>query len=102
VWPVDLPLVNLNTVQILLDVAQQKNNPITVPVCSGKRGHPVLYNSEALKKILEMKPTETAKQLLQYFAEKISQVEIQDPAVLIDIDTPEDYDRHITRGDLSL
>jgi CTP:molybdopterin cytidylyltransferase MocA len=102
IWPVDLPLVQLNTVRILLDIAQRKNNPITVPEHSGKRGHPVIYNSEVLKKILEMQPTDNAKQLLEYFSGKFSQVEVQDPAVLIDIDTPEDYDRYITHGDLSL
>jgi molybdenum cofactor cytidylyltransferase len=102
VWPVDLPLVQLNTVQVLLDVAQQQNNPITLPVHSNKRGHPVIYNAEVLKRILSMQPTDTAKQLLDFFAGRISLVNVQDPAVLIDIDTSEDYDRHITRGDFSL
>lgn len=102
VWPVDLPLVSKETIAALLATAQTQENPITVPVYHGRKGHPVIYSAETITKILSMKPTHTGKELFEYFAGRITFTEVEDPAVLIDIDTPEDYERHIKRGDLSL
>lgn len=102
VWPVDLPLVQKETLVTLLANAQKEKRPITVPVYHGRKGHPVIYTSETITKILSMEPSHTGKELFEYFEERIDLIDVQDPAVLIDIDTPEDYERHITRGDLSL
>ena len=99
VWPVDLPLVTQSTIETL--ITAKPPNPVILPVFSGRQGHPVLYSSEALLRILQMKPVQTGKELLAYFEGKITRVEVSDPGVLIDIDTPEDYERHITHGDLS-
>jgi molybdenum cofactor cytidylyltransferase len=99
VWPVDLPLVRKETIATLLQTAK---NPITVPVYHGKKGHPVIYDAETISQILSMQPTQTGKELFEYFKGKITLTDVEDPAVLIDIDTPEDYERHIKRGDLSL
>lgn len=99
VWPVDLPLVRKETVATLL---QTVRNPITVPVYHGKKGHPVIYSAETIKKILSMEPTHTGKDLFEYFKDRITLIDVEDPAVLIDIDTAEDYEKYIKRGDLSL
>jgi molybdenum cofactor cytidylyltransferase len=100
VWPVDLPLVRTDTVAALIKSAQ--NNPITVPVYHGKKGHPVVYSAETIKKILSMEPTHTGKDLFEYFKDRITLIDVEDAAVLIDIDTSEDYERYIKRGGLSL
>jgi molybdenum cofactor cytidylyltransferase len=99
VWPVDLPLVRPETVTTLLHTAK---NPITVPVYHGKKGHPVIYSAETITKILSMEPTHTGKDLFEYFKDRVSLINVEDPAVLIDIDTAEDYEKYIKRGDLSL
>lgn len=99
VWPVDLPLIHKETVSILLKNAK---NPITVPVYHGKKGHPVIYSTETIKKILSMEPTHTGKDLFEYFKNRITLITVEDPAVLIDIDTLEDYEKYVKRGDLSL
>jgi molybdenum cofactor cytidylyltransferase len=100
VWPVDLPLVRSDTVAALIKAVQK--NPITVPVYHGKKGHPVVYSAETIKKILSMEPTHTGKDLFEYFKDRITLIDVEDAAVLIDIDTPEDYERYIKRGGLSL
>ncbi len=102
VWPVDLPLVRKETVASLLAAAQIHRNPITVPVYHGRKGHPVIYSAETITKILSMEPTHTGKELFEHFEGRIALTDVEDPAVLIDIDTPEDYERYIKRGDLSL
>jgi len=100
VWPVDLPLVRTDTITALIKTAG--SNPITVPVHHGKKGHPVIYSAETITKILSMEPIHTGKELFEYFKDRIAFTNVEDPAVLIDIDTPEDYERRIKRGDLSL
>jgi molybdenum cofactor cytidylyltransferase len=102
VWPVDLPLVRKETVASLLAAAQIQKNPITVPWYHGRKGHPVVYTAETITKILSMEPTHTGKELFEHFKGRIAFTDVEDPAVLIDIDTPEDYERYIKRGDLSL
>jgi CTP:molybdopterin cytidylyltransferase MocA len=49
-----------------------------------------------------MEPTHTGKDLFEYFKDRITLITVEDPGVLIDIDTPEDYEKYIKRGDLSL
>ncbi len=100
VWPVDQPLVRKETISELLETARREGNPVTVPVYEGKKGHPVVYNSETITKILSMEPSHTGKELFEYFDGRISLVEVNDPGVLIDIDTPEDYETYITRARL--
>jgi molybdenum cofactor cytidylyltransferase len=102
VWPVDLPLVRKETVASLLAAAQTQKNPITVPLYQGRKGHPVIYSAETITKILLMESTHTGKELFEHFEGRITFTDVEDPAVLIDIDTPEDYERYIKRGDLSL
>jgi CTP:molybdopterin cytidylyltransferase MocA len=99
VWPVDMPLVRKDTVEKLIAAALQQ--PMIVPTFSGKKGHPVIYNSQALLRILTMKPTQTAKELVVHFEGRLAQIKVDDPGILIDIDTPEDYERYIKHGDLS-
>ncbi|MCI0442778.1 nucleotidyltransferase family protein [bacterium] len=102
VWPVDLPLIRKETIETLLAAAQSKKHPITVPVYQGRKGHPVVYSVETITKILSMEPTHTGKELFEHFEGRITFTDVEDPAVLIDVDTPEDYERYIKRGDLSL
>ncbi|MCI0616462.1 nucleotidyltransferase family protein, partial [bacterium] len=102
VWPVDLPLVRKETVASLLAATQTQKNPITVPLYHGRKGHPVVYSAETITKILSMEPTHTGKELFEHFEGRITFTDVEDPAVLIDVDTPEDYERYIKRGDLSL
>lgn len=98
VWPVDQPLVKAETVQKILSAFQEQRRPVTIPVRQAKRGHPVVYDAEAVRTILSLDATHTAKDLQAIYANKITFVEVEDPGVLIDIDTPEDYQKYVTDG----
>lgn len=98
VWPVDQPLVKSETVQKILSAFQEQRRPVTIPVCQAKRGHPVVYDAEAVRTILSLDATHTAKDLQAIYANKITFVEVEDLGILIDIDTPEDYQKYVTGG----
>jgi molybdenum cofactor cytidylyltransferase len=95
IWPVDIPLVKPHTVTTLVSEFERQQPPIVIPVFDGKHGHPVIYGHAALQSVLALKADQTAKELRNIYKDQILYVEVHDPAVLIDIDTPEDYTRHI-------
>jgi molybdenum cofactor cytidylyltransferase len=93
VWPVDQPLIQENTVNEILRAYERERKPLTIPVYQTHKGHPVLYNSDVMKTVLTFEPHRTAKDLVTLFDACL--VTVGDPAVVIDIDTQEDYERHI-------
>jgi CTP:molybdopterin cytidylyltransferase MocA len=96
VWPVDLPLVQDQTAMRVKE-EQGSPNAAAIPVFNGRKGHPVLYRREVLHAIQSMDDTHTGKELQNLFAGKISYVEVNDEAILLDIDTPEEYEKLINR-----
>jgi molybdenum cofactor cytidylyltransferase len=95
VWPVDQPLVRKETVQQLVDTFHQHRKHLTIPVREGKRGHPVIYDLVAIHTIMGLSSSHTAKEVQTTFENETSLVEVNDPGILIDIDTPEDYRDYI-------
>ena len=62
-------------------------------VFDGRRGHPILLSSDCVPEILGLPDDAT----LKTFTQRINahEVDVDDPGVLDDIDTPQDYDRAI-------
>lgn len=101
VWPVDQPLVSVETVQLLIDTYHHTKKRLTIPIYETRRGHPVLYDRHAIQATLALDSAkQTAKELQTIFAADTTLLEVEDPAVLIDIDTPEDYKKYITDAGL--
>ena len=96
VWPVDQPLIQAETLRKLLGSYQREQKNLTIPVYQSKKGHPVIYSRTAMEAALRLLPDETGKDLQSQFATSTHFVEVEDPAILIDIDTREDYSRHIS------
>jgi molybdenum cofactor cytidylyltransferase len=95
VWPVDQPLVKLETVRTVLAAFQIERKHLTIPVFDGKRGHPVVYDIAAIHAAFSLKKNQTAKELQQIFSKETTFVEVEDEGVVRDIDTPEDYQKYI-------
>jgi molybdenum cofactor cytidylyltransferase len=96
IWPVDQPLVQTETVKKLMDTFQTERKRMTIPVYDERHGHPIICDMGAIRALLELRPTQTAKVLQQLFADQISFVEVDDSGVTLDIDTPEEYQKYIT------
>jgi CTP:molybdopterin cytidylyltransferase MocA len=97
VWPVDVPHVRLTTVERLLDAFERTGAPIVLPRFGERRGHPVLW-SAALFEELQTSAAATregARAVLHRHEKVVAQLAVDDPAVIDDIDTPEDYERLI-------
>jgi molybdenum cofactor cytidylyltransferase len=95
--PVDHPLFAPATVRILLDGFAKTRAPLIVPAFEGWRGHPVFFGRDLFPELLEENLPEGARTVVRRYLEKRVQLEVQDPGILTDIDTPEEYRKHFSR-----
>jgi molybdenum cofactor cytidylyltransferase len=95
---VDHPLVDPDTIESL--ISQHAANRIVVPVFEGRRGHPVLFGSQVLQEILSLAPSQGANIVVRKDPSRIVQVPVNSPGILVDVDTPEDFQK-LTEGNES-
>ncbi len=88
---VDVPLVTPATVQLLLARAAVSAAPILRAVHQGRHGHPVIFKRSLFDALRQADPSTGAKAVLR--AHVVEDVEVPDPGVAQDIDTPADYSR---------
>jgi len=88
----DQPMIAVDTVRELNARWSRSDDMIAVPVCSGKRGHPVLLSGDLRQEILQLEEPDTLKTIMVCHAGRIHGVEVNDQATLLDLDTPEDYE----------
>ena len=75
---------------------------IVVPTRHGKRGNPVLWSKRFFPEMAQIAGDVGARHLIGEHAELVAEVEMDDDAILVDIDTPEALaalqSRSTTRG----
>ncbi|MGE7903334.1 nucleotidyltransferase family protein [Peribacillus sp. NPDC094092] len=89
ITPGDCPLVKKETVQLL---AKHKGN-VVIPSFDYKGGHPIKLSSEVKQKILKTNPESNLRVVMGDYEKQYMNVD--DAGVLMDIDTPEDYQNAI-------
>ncbi len=91
----DMPFVGSNVIDGMLDsFAPDAGRAICVPVYSGHRGHPVLWARRFFPEMLDLEGDIGAKQLMALHSNLVYELEVDDDAIHIDIDTREDLSRH--------
>ena len=66
---------------------------IVLPVYQGRRGNPVLFDRALFADLLAVEGDQGGRAILACYASSIERVEVDDPSVLLDIDTRADYDK---------
>ena len=101
--PADIPFVHPDTLQALIAAFSTGEMDICRPCYQGKHGHPPLVSLSLAESIHEFKDEGGMRTLLARYAEKSRDVNCNDPGILMDIDTPEDYERALqTFSELSI
>ena len=85
--PVDIPLFTAATVDALLTSGAE----LPCPVCGGTRGHPILMSANVIDRVLEDSGESGLDGALSRCGVPMTLVEVDDPGILHDADTPEDY-----------
>lgn len=90
VWPADHPAVAVST---LLQLAREaERGRVVLPVHGGRRGHPVLVGADLIPDIAAIPEGEGLRHLWRVRPEVLTEVAVPDPGVLLDLNTPEDYE----------
>jgi len=88
----DMPFVQSETVESILGKYEfhKASSPIVVPIKDGERGHPVLFHHDYFDEIQQLKGDRGARIVVSSHPDNVFTVEVQDPGVIRDIDTPQD------------
>ena len=62
-----------------------------IPACGGRRGHPVIFGRGVFADLLEAPLDQGARAVVRGRPELVVTVEVDDPGILKDIDTPAQY-----------
>ena len=85
----DMPRLEARHLDTVID-AYRSGEPdeIVVPTCDRKRGNPVLWPQAYFAEIAELTGDVGARALVDRHAEQVRLLAIDDPAILVDVDTP--------------
>jgi molybdenum cofactor cytidylyltransferase len=86
----DMPLISGRHIDRLIAAFNPlEGRAIVVPTRHGKRGNPVLWARRFFAEMMQISGDVGARHLIGEHAELVAEVEMDDDAILVDIDTPE-------------
>src|SRR4051794_2350706 len=93
--PVAARLIAPATVAALIASFGTTHAPIVRAVHNGRHGHPVIFARAMFPELRHANLSIGARAVVRAHATKVVEVEVADPAVLGDVDTPDDYEAQI-------
>lgn len=91
--PADMPLVNSATLKKLIAAYREGNMDVYHPCYGQRRGHPPLIAAALIPYILAFPGPGGLGALLSLYRGTSMDVDCDDPGILINLNTPEDYER---------
>jgi molybdenum cofactor cytidylyltransferase len=85
----DMPFIRPETIARVRE-SIEAGAPIAAPVFRGERGHPVGFAASFRRELEVLGGDEGARALLQAHAAELERIEVDDPGVCRDVDTPAD------------
>jgi molybdenum cofactor cytidylyltransferase len=93
----DQPFVTAAIVEQLVTEWQASRAAIVAPTYAGQRGNPVLFARAVFPELLAIKGDQGARGVLAADRSRVRLIAFDDPRPLADIDTPEDYERLLSK-----
>jgi len=87
----DQPQVQERSVRMVCDTFREIKSNIVIPSFKMRRGHPWLVGRALWNDLLEMKSPQSPRDYLNAHANDIHYIDVNDPGILADLDTPEEY-----------
>jgi molybdenum cofactor cytidylyltransferase len=91
--PVYAPLVRVETVRSLLQVFDAQQPPVVRATFRGRHGHPVIFARRVFDALRHADPNVGAKAVVRAHAADLIDVDLDDAAIVLDVDEPGDYTR---------
>jgi molybdenum cofactor cytidylyltransferase len=89
----DQPLTKTETYNLLLEQAGESDKGIAIPVYEGQKGNPIIFKRRYLPELLTLKGDVGGRELLKRHPEDIFYIEVRDPGVVTNVNTPDDYEK---------
>jgi len=89
----DQPQVQAGSVRKVCEIYDEGKSNIVVPSFQMRRGHPWLVARPLWDGLLNLDSSRSPRDFLNTHRERIEYTNVDDPGVLADLDTPEDYQR---------
>ncbi len=86
----DHPLVKADTFAAVAEAYRQSKEPIVIARQDGHRGHPVIFGRSVFAELLDAPEDQGARVVVNANASRIVYVDVDDPGILLDLDTPEE------------
>ena len=83
----DIPLFTSATVEALTGSGAE----LACPACGGRRGHPILMSAGVAERVISDSGEGGLQGALERCGTEVTEIEVDDPGILLDADTPEDY-----------
>ena len=89
----DHPMVRLETFRAVVDSYNRTGKPIVIARHDGRRGHPVVFDRSIFAEILSAPEKQGARFVVNADASRVAYVDLDDPGINLDLDTPADLAR---------
>jgi 4-nitrophenyl phosphatase len=89
----DQPLITGDLLRELVARFEQTSAPIVHPTHAGQRGTPTLFARRLFPELATVSGDQGGRPVIRRHAREVAAVEVADPDVLADVDTPAEYER---------
>jgi molybdenum cofactor cytidylyltransferase len=97
IWPADHPLVRPETLSLLLSHGGRAS--VLLPTHGGRRGHPAWIGADLRSDLETLDLPGGLRDLWRIRVARVREVPVEDPGVLLDVNTPEAYARAVSEWD---
>lgn len=91
----DMPSIKISTIAGLLTQLHE-GSALVAPFHAGQRGHPVGFSARFDSELLALSGDAGARDLLARHVSSLTRLDVDDPGILIDVDTPADLVMRLT------
>lgn len=92
---IDHPFISPMLINQLIHNFGESRCPIVIPSYAHRRGHPVIFANSLFEELCNASLDRGASDVVRTHEKDILHVEVDNPGVLVDIDTLEDYSRYV-------
>jgi molybdenum cofactor cytidylyltransferase len=89
----DHPTVRVETFRAIVDSYNRTGKPIMIARHNGRRGHPVIFDRALFDELLSAPAEEGARHVVNADSSRVAYVDLDDPGINLDLDTPADLAR---------
>jgi len=97
IYPADYPFIPGSLLDEITDAFFESGKGIVIPVCRGRRGHPVLIDRKYFAEVEKLDPELGLRALSKKFSNDVLEYPTDEENIFFDIDTTEDYIKAIKK-----